>query len=143
MPAAVPQALAPSQSPPPSPPQQRLLDARSSDNSSVLYTEKDANMATAIQVEGPDPDELSTMVGDKDVDALRALGGSAGLLTSLGVDGDVGLVPASSNAIATGSVEAAEQNLPIAKADNLAKKLASEQGDGDLAWLAEFEADRK
>ncbi|KAJ2893890.1 plasma membrane calcium, partial [Coemansia aciculifera] len=100
-------------------------------------------MATAIQVEGPDPDELSTMVGDKDVDALRALGGSAGLLTSLGVDGDVGLVPASSNAIATGSVEAAEQNLPIAKADNLAKKLASEQGDGDLAWLAEFEADRK
>ncbi|KAJ2642670.1 plasma membrane calcium, partial [Coemansia sp. RSA 1694] len=30
-----------------------------------------------------------------------------------------------------------------AKADELAKQLASEQGSEDLAWLAEFEADRK
>ncbi|KAJ2741436.1 plasma membrane calcium [Coemansia sp. BCRC 34301] len=131
----------PSSSPPQ--PQQRLLGTLSDDNSSVLYTEKDDNVAMAIQVEGPDPDELSNMVGDKDVDALRALGGTAGLLLGLGVDADAGLVPAPSSAPATASIEAAEADLLSAKADELAKQLASEQGIDDLAWLAEFEADRK
>ncbi|KAJ1671071.1 plasma membrane calcium, partial [Coemansia sp. RSA 25] len=83
------------------------------------------------------------MVGDKDADALRALGGTTGLLLGLGVDADAGLIPAPSGALAAASIEAVEPNLPSAKADELAKQLASEQGSEDLAWLAEFEADRK
>ncbi|KAJ2363006.1 plasma membrane calcium, partial [Coemansia sp. RSA 2611] len=84
------------------------------------------------------------MVGDKDVEALRALGGTAGLLLGLGVNSDLGLVSAPSSAAAAGaSVEPAEPVAVNSKADELARLLASEQGDDDLAWLAEFEADRK
>ncbi|KAJ2105052.1 hypothetical protein GGI16_002517, partial [Coemansia sp. S142-1] len=55
-----------------------------SSENSMSYTEKGPSLAMALQIEGPDPDELSTMVGDKDVDALRALGGTTGLLLGLG-----------------------------------------------------------
>ncbi|KAJ2485193.1 plasma membrane calcium [Coemansia sp. RSA 2320] len=119
---------------------------------SVLYTEKNANQALALQIEGPDPEALSSMVGDKDIDSLRALGGTAGLLRSLGVDASVGLVSPQHDAPDTtayvsaasgGPLEPIELRRTKSRNAELAKGLADEQGGDDLAWLAEFEADRK
>ncbi|KAJ2015079.1 plasma membrane calcium [Coemansia sp. S680] len=139
-PTAVPETVV-SQSTSPLQQQPILL---SSENS-MSYTEKGPSLAMALQVEGPDPDELSTMVGDKNVDALRALGGTTGLLLGLGVNSDMGLVPApySTPTAAAAPVEPVEPNITGSKADELARLLATEQGTDDLVWLAEFEADRK
>ncbi|KAJ2805775.1 plasma membrane calcium, partial [Coemansia furcata] len=124
-------------------PLQHQPDAMSSE-SSILYTQKAPNLDTTLQVEGPDPDKLSTMVGDKDTNALRALGGTTGLLLGLCVDSDLGLAPAPhSTPTAAASFEPGEPNAISSKAEELARLLASEQGDEDLVWLADFEADRK
>ncbi|KAJ1986439.1 hypothetical protein GGI04_006194, partial [Coemansia thaxteri] len=112
---------------------------------SVLYTEKNANQALALQIEGPDPEALSSMVGDKDIDSLRALGGTAGLLRSLGVDASVGLVSPQHDAPDTtayvsaasgGPLEPIELRRTKSRNAELAKGLADEQGGDDLAWLA-------
>ncbi|KAJ1901890.1 plasma membrane calcium, partial [Coemansia sp. IMI 209127] len=117
-----------------------------SDGSSSKDNEE--HETTAIPVDDVSTEDISKMITDKDILALQALGGTAGLLEKLNVNPDIGLVASSPGATEKthGSLElkhAGKVTQTKSRTLELAKEVAAVQDDASLTWLAEFEADRK
>ncbi|KAJ2077108.1 plasma membrane calcium [Coemansia sp. RSA 988] len=107
-------------------------------DTSADITGDDENRASSIDISDVDPDMLATMVGDKDVAALQGLGGTDSLLHKLNVTSDMGLVSSGSVSTTEDPTTPEAPTSAVAKNAELAKVLAAEQGDANVAWLKEF-----
>ncbi|KAJ1962050.1 plasma membrane calcium [Dipsacomyces acuminosporus] len=113
-----------------------------SDNHSIQIYNGDSQPYALPDGEPITPEQLASVVADKDVAGLRKLGGTDGLLRILNISLETGIVPAQHNVNDTAG-EPTKLETVKSKNAELAKELAAEQEDADVSWLAEFESDRK
>ncbi|KAJ2162930.1 plasma membrane calcium [Coemansia sp. RSA 552] len=103
----------------------------------------DEKQDSSVDVADVDLETLATMVGDKGVATLQAIGGTSGLLEKLNVNSDMGIVPSVRKSKSGDPAEPDELSSIETQNIELAKELALGQGDHTLSWLAEFESDCK